>query len=179
MPWFGPAPSTSWTLGRSFQCTRHWDFVTILICTAVQISIINMRQSMIGRQIITRLPIKLQSWTQWHCTDLELTLWKVIRARNYGQDFCFVFWWQAWAHTESGVIRSCAAYCIDRFQRYSASRLYMDDATHARHISKFDIHLISKKKRASYNILYLIYIIYMYIYVINNIACMHILRSAQ
>ena len=30
---------------------------------------------------------------------------------------------QAWADTEGGLIRACAAYCLDRFQRYDKSRL--------------------------------------------------------
>eukprot|EP00435_Cladocopium_sp_Y103_P059772 s131_g21.t1 len=29
---------------------------------------------------------------------------------------------QEWAETEGGLIRACAAYCLDRFQRYSKSR---------------------------------------------------------
>ena len=30
---------------------------------------------------------------------------------------------QEWADTEGGILRSCAAYCLDRFQRYQKSRL--------------------------------------------------------
>ena len=30
---------------------------------------------------------------------------------------------QAWASTEGGLLRGCASYCLDRFQRYRKSRL--------------------------------------------------------
>ena len=29
---------------------------------------------------------------------------------------------QAWAQTEGGLLRGAAAYCMDRFQRYTCSR---------------------------------------------------------
>ena len=133
MPWFGPAPSTSWTLGRSFPCTRHWNFVTIPThCSTDQYSqyeTVNDWSDYIFGPKVEHKTAELDPMTLYRFTIDHL---KGDPCKNYTiqwLDFCFVFWWQAWAQTESGVIRSCAAYCIDRFQRYAASRLDMDDAT--------------------------------------------------
>ena len=72
------------------------------------------------------------SFLQFHQMDFPYPLISPC-STTIKHDKHIICWWsrcwvccnpcQAWADTEGAIVRSCAAYCLDRFQRYAKSRL--------------------------------------------------------
>ena len=107
--WLGPAPTTSSTRGKTSPITRP----------RLRLWISPVESGNIGLAQFS------WNWFEHHRLVFYIWLelnWYINTAISRCDPWVGIPKWQAWAQTEAGLIKACASYCLDRFQRYSKSR---------------------------------------------------------